>query len=218
MWYTHYLEEQHKHLTPQQKKIANALYQKILRVIIVSDNNPLPIRTNLYDVFIDFQKRWKDLFDENFHEWARDKEGKPILFPLDDSDGWVFTKTNRKRYDLAVYATMKTLYDAIWYGFSSDAGCVNIDESEYPSLQEYKFAELDDAFQYDFELIQGFCDAARQELEATEINTKIGNLTIEWPVNVDDLRHIATMISNWYTSSPQDGAYLGQPAWSITNI
>lgn len=146
MGYTLHFREMNEQLTQEQMDIGNSLYQTLLTNIIHPES-----QLNLLDIF----NRRSDvhLFEECFHEWQTGTEGQPTLFSKSKSD-WGFCKTARKIYDLAVYATLKTVHDAYGIGFSSDG-----DTESYPRIIDYATAELEiDKFKYDYSKLEDICD------------------------------------------------------------
>lgn len=227
MGYTHYYREQNEKMTDEQKNIANGLYSNLLKIIIQPES-PVPAhpRTTLlalwHDYFRDptFPGR-ETQFDENFHEWHTNASRDPLVYGTDEGN---FMKTARKRYDLAVYATLKTVYEALHIPFSSDAG---FEPDEPPDLINYAADELNSShgiFPYEYWVFDLLCEDAGKRLAMTlappipdpEETTKVWELMVFWPVSVDDLRHIAKQIEEWFYNSPKDGMYLWQPAWAIT--
>lgn len=242
MGYTHYYREQNEQMTQEQKDIANWLYANLLKIIIAPEsamtNHP---RTTLlalwYDYFRDPKYPGREQqFDENFHEWHTNAARDPLVYGTDEGN---FMKTARKRYDLAVYAVLKTVSDYLHIPFSSDAG---FDPDEPPDLINYAAEELNSShgiYPYEYWVFDLLCEDAGKRLAATipvsalgihiawtdpeeaaqtaEDAYKIWELMIFWPVSVDDLRHIANQIWAGYYNSPKDGMYMWQPAWAITN-
>lgn len=155
MGYTTYFREMNNQLTQEQVGIGNNLYQTLLANIIHPGS-----KKNLLEIFNEWEN--SPLFDECFHEWAKDiATGLPYLLDNNVSASWAFCKTARKIYDLAVYATLKTLHDAYGIEFSSDG-----DTESYPRLVDYATAELQtDDFRYDYLTLESICDVWLEKFE-----------------------------------------------------
>lgn len=153
MGYTAYYREMNNQLTQEQIDIGNNLYRTLLANIIHPGS-----KKNLLEIFNEGQD--STLFDECFHEWAVDDHKLPVLFSKDDPT-WAFCKTARKIYDLAVYATLKTIHDEYGIEFSYDA-----DIDDYPRLIDYAMNELEiDKYKYDYLTLEEVCICFGEKLE-----------------------------------------------------
>jgi hypothetical protein len=179
-----------------------------------------------------------EIVDKYFHEFAfLPRTNEPALFPdINPTDmtgsmaGWLFIKTDRKLYDLAVFMTLQAVYKGTGKPFSSDSTFDPnmVDISTY-CLHELWHIPLGSYDMPQMETIQlvaaNHIKAAAKELpwlplpdpaDIVEDETRIGHLTIYGKANVWDLRHIADMIEKWELFSPADGMYLWQPSWVFT--
>lgn len=89
MWYTHY----HTFQSEWKEDIVNGLYKWVLKLLRAEDGI-----TSLFWVFMsDKDCEWEA--DKYFHEYSRDDAGEISIWTDED---WSFTKTDRKKYDIAV--------------------------------------------------------------------------------------------------------------------
>ena len=203
-------------MSKQQIDIANALFRTLLSTIIQPAAQYRSTILNIWNEYIiSGNLSYEPFFEENFHEYSYDPETKhPTLYGHTTEDSWWFCKTARKRYDLAVYATIKAVYDGLWLEFASDW---DVSAPNYLSLENYVEQELRWwKFKYSYELMENFCTDAVKKLKDSLIpDIRFWELTIEAPCCVDDLRYIANEIDGWVRESPKDGMYKWQPAWKF---
>lgn len=124
MWFTHY----HTFQSEGKEDIVNGLYQWVLKLLRAEDGI-----TSLFWVFMaDKEVQWEAY--KYFHEYSQNDAGEIVIWTDKDL---CFTKTARKKYDIAV---------VLAYVFDDWLSWVNNPSRDYDNVSEGYIREINDWF------------------------------------------------------------------------
>lgn len=214
MGYTHYFEDT-SNIDPK----TNALLNEILEYIYTDETKTV----SLSDVFA---KNDDELEDGFFHETSRDKNAdwkRIFILPSYDGDWWSFTKTARKKYDIAIL--LSAIYE--WIAIRNDFKWVSSDWNiDHVKNGFIRFLDTKDISELQVELDKYIDEELgywEDKYETTvnfdkiyEIIEKYSKLATNFDISKfenyesdeqkemdkeNELNEIARLIKEWYTSS-----------------
>jgi hypothetical protein len=203
MWYTIY----HKFKSEWKEEVVNQFYQEILKKLIVPEGT-------LFGVF---HADNEELINKYFHEYAKNENTWNVEIDTDQS--WGFTKTARKKYDIAVLLTY--LFDDYLSGTKWTSGDFDYNSQLYAdeilawfeiskehikaNLWRYIGDELgqdmysEDEINNVVDVVWLYC-ADKSLKKDYEDNREWTQEEIEQWIQDEDMEEISEQIKNWFTS------------------